>query len=622
MPCTRQTCQNCLMQPDFDAIEPAAVEWQGDTPFSHRFGDGYFSRDDGVGESRAVFIEGNHLSRRFARCVPGDLFVIGETGFGTGLNMLLAAELFSRVAPAGARLSLISAERYPLRRDHLARALRGRPELAPFSERLQSEYPPLTPGFHRLRLAENIDLTLMFGDAAIMWRQSDAAVDAWFLDGFAPDRNPDAWQLPLLQTLARRSRAGTTLATFTVAGAVRRCLAAAGFTVRRQPGFGRKRHRLEGERSGFSATQRYATGTALVAGAGLAGATTARALAERGWQVHVIDPGGIATGASGNRTGVVYTSPSGIATPQNRFYQASYLHAAGWFRRYGAAQSGIGAFEGVVQHITNERQRARLAAASASGHWPEAQLRRLDDDSVLLADGGYLQPAAWCRLLLDHPAIDVEQDAVERVDVGGQPVLASGRSIQADAVLLCISGAALGMQGLPPLPLRQIRGQVSECRATPASRRWRRAHCHDGYLTPAIDGLHCVGATFNLRDPDPLARDSDDRANLAKLQANLAEKWAELGGSDVEVVHRRVAFRSQANDYLPVAGHVPGAHNRAEAPLFMNVAHGSRGIGGTPLIADAIADMLSRMPRGIDLAMAAVVDPCRFENRARRSGPF
>ena len=618
MPCTPQTCQNWRMQPDFDAIAPAVVDWQGDTPFSPRFNDRYFSGDDGAGESRAVFIDGNHLPGRFAGLAPGDLFVIGETGFGTGLNMLLAAEFFTRIAPPAARLSLLSAERHPLQSEDLARALRVRPELEPFAERLRAEYPPLTPGFHRLRLAENIDLTLMFGDAETMWRQSDAKVDAWCLDGFAPDRNPQLWQPDLLETLARSSRPGATLATFTVAGAVRRALCEAGFEVRRRPGFGRKRQRLEGRLPANSPAQRFTTGTAIVAGAGLAGATTARALAERGWQVRVIDPAGIATGASGNRAGVVYTTPSGVATPQNRFYQASYLHAVGWLRRYRAVQAGIGEFDGVVQHITDDRQRGRLAEASSSGHWPEAQLRRLDEESVLLTDGGYLQPAAWCRLLLDHPSIAHDKATVERIDAQGLPVLSSGEIIQADAVVLCIAGAAMGMDSLPALGLRLIRGQVSECRATPASRRWRRARCHNGYLTPAIDGLHCIGATFNLRDPEPLPRESDDRANLDQLRKNLPERWTELGGPGIEVVDRRVAFRCQANDYLPVAGLSPGARNRSEIPLLLNLAHGSRGIGGTPLVADRIADLVSAMPGCVDRAMAAVLDPGRFEARAHR----
>lgn len=606
------------MQPDFDAIAPAVVDWQGDFPLSPGFGDGYFSREDGAGESRAVFIEGNHLPERFARLASGDLFVIGETGFGTGLNILLAADLFTRIAPSTARLSLVSVERHPLPADDLARALRSRPGLASFCKSLQAQSPPLTPGFHRVRLAHNIDLTLMFGDAEIMWRQSDAAIDAWFLDGFAPDRNAQMWQPRLLETLADRSRPGATLATFTVAGSVREALGEAGFQTVRQPGFGRKRHRLEGHLPGNSPAQRCRSGTAVVAGAGLAGATTARALAERGWQVRVIDPAGVARGASGNRAGVLYTTPSGAATPQNRFYQASYLRAAGWLRRYRAAQAGIGVFEGVVQHITDDRQRAKLVAASASGHWPEAQLRWLDEDSVLLTDGGYLQPVGWCRLLLDHPAIALEQGSVEQIDAQGHPVLATGGSIQADAVVLCIAGAALGMENIPALPLRMIRGQVSECRATPASRLWRRAHCHNGYVTPAIDGLHCVGATFNLRDPEASARDIDDQANLNQLRRNLPDRWAQLGGDEIEVIDRRVAFRCQANDYLPIVGLSPGAQNRSTVPLALNLAHGSRGIGGTPLAADMVADLICATPGCVDRAMASVLDPGRFGKRARQ----
>jgi tRNA 5-methylaminomethyl-2-thiouridine biosynthesis bifunctional protein len=130
--------------------------------------------------------------------------------------------------------------------------------------------------------------------------------------------------------------------------------------------------------------------------------------------------------------------------------------------------------------------------------------------------------------------------------------------------------------------------------------------------------LHCVGATFNLRDPEPLPRDSDDQANLDQLQNNLGERWSELGGEEIEVVERRVAFRCQANDYLPVAGRSPGAHNQTDVPLLLNLAHGSRGIGGTPLVADLIADVLSAAPGCVDRAMADVLDPARFEQRARR----
>ena len=603
------------MQPDFDPIQPATIEWHGATPVATRFADGYFSRDDGRAESLAVFIEGNHLGKRFSALSPGELFVIGETGFGTGLNMLLAAELFAQTAPRRARLSLLSAERHPLAPGELARALRQWPSLAPLATPLIKHYPALTPGFHRLRLADNIDLTLMFGEAAQMWQNQPARVDAWFLDGFAPDRNPSMWRPELLQLISRRSRPGATLATFSAAGQVRRGLSEAGFRTQRLPGFGRKRHRLEGHMPGAWRPGRYRTGEALVVGAGLAGATTARALAERGWQVRVADPNGIAAGASGNRTGVVYTTPSGIATPQNRFYQASYLHAGAWFRRHQAEPAGVGRFNGVVQHVTHANKRDKLLKAGASGHWPEAQMRFIEDDAVLLPDGGYLQPAKWCALLLDHAGIRLEATSIRRIDPSGRPVMDSGDPRDPDAVVLCIAGGAGTLPGLPALPLRQIRGQVTECRATGASRRWQRAQCHDGYLTPAIEGLHCVGATFNLGDAEPAPRTTDDAANLDQLARCLPSFWRELGGEDIEIVAQRVAFRCQASDYLPLAGHSPGSMNSSATPLILNLGHGSRGIGGTPLIADMIADNLSQLPAAMDRTMQRALDPARFDLR-------
>ena len=178
---------------DFTPITPARLQWQDHTPVATDFDDPYFSRQDGRAESLYVFLDGNQLDRRFAALADGDRFVIGETGFGTGLNMLLAAQRFLALAPAGAGLELWSVEKHPLQRDDLARALAHWPELGEPARALLDQYPPASPGYHRLQLANNVTLTLMLGDAEALWRQCPADVDAWFLDGFAPARNPDMW---------------------------------------------------------------------------------------------------------------------------------------------------------------------------------------------------------------------------------------------------------------------------------------------------------------------------------------------------------------------------------------------------------------------------------------------
>ncbi len=613
--------------PTFSPIRPANIEWQDNTPVASDYDDPYFSRQDGMAESQYVFLDGNQLTERFQAMGPDQYFVIGETGFGTGLNCLLAAQRFLQQAPQSARLHLVSVEKHPLRRDDLQNALSHWPELVALAETLLNEYPAPTPGLHRLQLHPRISLTLLYGDAEQLWPLFNHPVDAWFLDGFAPACNPDMWQPALFGQLARLSHPGTTLATFTAAGFVRRGLQEAGFKIEKRKGFGHKRHMLTGTRASASPARQQALPTVVVVGAGLAGATTARALAERGCKVIVADPAGVATQASGNLAGVVYSTPSAHLTPQNRFYQQSYGHALRWLQRHGFPSSPQqGRLNGVIQHFVDDKQKDKLIQAMASGAWPEELLRPAGEEAAELVGGGYLQPAAWCQHLLDHPAITLIQRELAQMHEGEQSraVFTDGSVIDADAIVLCTAGSTAQLPGLSWLPLKHIRGQVSYCRATEASRQWQQARCHGGYLTPAVNDRHCVGATFNLHNPDPRPTDEDDDENLAQLKTYLPARWQELGGSDIDIVERRVAFRCQSIDFLPLCGPMPVASENPHRPargLYLNLAHGSRGITGTPLCADLIADLICGCPLPVDQQLVDALAPDRFIVRKRRKQP-
>jgi tRNA 5-methylaminomethyl-2-thiouridine biosynthesis bifunctional protein len=616
-----------MTNPTFSPIQPATVDWHESTPVAVDFDDPYFSRQDGMAESDYVFVQGNRLPERFRALPAGGNFVIGETGFGTGLNCLLAAQQFLEHAPNLARLHLVSVEKHPLRKADLAKALAHWPALSSLAERLLAEYPAPAPGFHRLQLHPRVQLTLLQGDALSLWPQFHHPVDAWFLDGFAPARNPDMWHSDLFAQLARLSRPGTTLATFTAAGFVRRGLAEAGFAMHKRDGFGHKRHMLVGQIDGGEIRPAMAAGHILVVGAGLAGATTARALAERGCRVTVVDPDGTASHASGNLAGVVYSTPSAHLTPQNRFYQQSYGHALRWLRRFKfPAQPQDGNLNGVIQHYVDERQQDKLEQAMATGAWPPELLQPYGDNAVQLLGGGYLRPARWCQLLLDHPAISQLPARGTSIEEGApaQVTLQDGEMLSADAVVLCTAGQSQSLPGLGWLPLKHIRGQVSYCQATEASRRWQQAQCHGGYLTPALDGLHCVGATFKLHEDHRHATDSDDAENLAQLKHYLPNFWQELGGEDIQIVDRRVAFRCQSIDFLPLCGPLPVATDIPHRPaqgLYLNVAHGSRGITGTPLCAELIADMICGQPLPTDQEMIDALAPARFIVRKRKKQP-
>ncbi len=217
---------------------------QIDPPKSIEFDDLYFSADNGLAESKFVFLDGNKLPETW---LEPDRFVICETGFGTGLNFLSAWKLFEETTDPQQSLDFISFEKYPLDAEKIGLYLQ--PWLTFFDGRLQKlvlHYPPKIPGFHRIVLNERVTLTLIFDDINDAIPKLVADVDAWFLDGFKPSTNPDMWSDTVMENMARLSRKGTRLATFTAAGKVRRGLIAAGFFVEKVTGFGRKREMIIG----------------------------------------------------------------------------------------------------------------------------------------------------------------------------------------------------------------------------------------------------------------------------------------------------------------------------------------------------------------------------------------
>jgi len=213
------------------AGQAADILWRaGGVPVSARFDDPYFSLDGGLDETRHVFLAGNALPARFR---PG--FRIAETGFGTGLNLLAAWQAW-RAGKVPGPLTYTAFEAFPLNPDDMARALSAFPQVADLARALVS-------GFDGARFtASDLDLTVIPGDARATLPAWDGVADAWFLDGFAPARNPELWEPALMAAVAVRTAPGGTFATYTAAGPVRAALAAAGFTVERRPGFGRKRH--------------------------------------------------------------------------------------------------------------------------------------------------------------------------------------------------------------------------------------------------------------------------------------------------------------------------------------------------------------------------------------------
>jgi len=213
--------------------QTAKLDWRDGVPIARNFDDPYFSLDDGLAETRHVFLEGNDLPARFG----GD-FHIAELGFGTGLNLLVTWDAWVQAGRPG-KLHFTSFEAFPMAIPDMATALVQFPALAGYADKLLAGW---TPDAGRVTLDTNLTLHVINGDARQTLPAWEGCADAWYLDGFSPAKNPELWEPDLLQAVADHTKIGGTAATYSAAGHIRRSLSEAGFTVTRHPGYGRKRH--------------------------------------------------------------------------------------------------------------------------------------------------------------------------------------------------------------------------------------------------------------------------------------------------------------------------------------------------------------------------------------------
>ncbi|MBC9251064.1 bifunctional tRNA (5-methylaminomethyl-2-thiouridylate)-methyltransferase MnmD/FAD-dependent cmnm(5)s(2)U34 oxidoreductase MnmC [Pseudomonas alcaligenes] len=641
----------------------AQLDWDAQgQPLSRQFDDVYFSRDDGLGETRHVFLQGTALAERCSALPAGGRLVIGETGFGTGTNFLCAWQLFEQCAPADAQLHFVSVEKYPLTLADLQRALALWPELQPWAAQLLEQYVALHPGFQRLVLGGGrVILSLLIGDALELLPQLDAQVDVWFLDGFSPVKNPDMWSPPLFQQLARLSAPGARLATFASTGFVRRALVEAGFAMRRVPGHGKKWENLNGHyagppaapgkpwfaRPGHSSARREA----LVIGAGLAGCASAASLAARGWQVTLLERHAeIAQEASGNPQGVLYLKLSAHGTALSQLIVSGFGHTRRLLQQLqqGRDWAACGVLQLAFDTKEDERQ-ARLAAA-----FPSDLLQRLERSQAearagiaLPAGGlfypqaGWVHPPALCQLLADHPQIRLlpHREVLQLQRVDGQWQALDGTQLLASAPVVVLAGAAEVQRfaQAAELPLKRIRGQITRLPQTAASQALACVVCAEGYVAPPRDGEHTLGASFDFHSDDLSPTAAEHAGNLELLREISTDLAERLHADQLqpEQLQGRAAFRCTSPDYLPIVG--PLADSAAFADtyavlgkdarqvpdtpcpwldgLYVNSGHGSRGLISAPLCGELLAAWLNDEPLPLPRSVAEACHPNRFALR-------
>lgn len=585
-----------------DDRSPRLLWTEDGAPQSGRFGDVYFSREDGLAETRAVFLAGCGLPEAWT---GRRRFTVAELGFGTGLNIAALLDLWRREGPPEGRLHIFSVEGFPLTRDEAARALSAWPEIADAAEALLAAWPAPTPGLHRLDVPGfNATLDLAVGEVEDALTQWSGAADAWFLDGFAPSTNPGMWSDAVMDLIAARSAPGARVATFTVAGVVRRGLTERGFAVEKRPGHGRKRERLEARAPGDVSDP--APPRIAIVGAGVAGAALARAFVALGLRPTVIEAEGPGAGASGFAAALV--------TPRldagDRGIAALYASALERAATLYAATPGAVLSRGVLQLEQAPRDAGRHAKVAAQDLWPEAAMVPLDaaacaarlgepveTGGLWMRDAMAVQPAAVLNAwLADADRITAAAAGIEPGDGGWRIVAADGATLmEADIVVLAAGWGSAALA--PDAPLAPVAGQAEVVEGVDGGPvAW------GGYAVPTGAGL-LFGGTHDRDVTDPAPSEDAGLRNRATVAARLPGLAARIEAAGPS--RSRVAVRATTPDRLPLAGALADG-------LYILGGLGSRGFCAAPLLAEHVAALAAGAPSPLARDLAIRVTPSRL----------
>lgn len=660
-------------KPPASSIQTAKLHWQLDdngvtAPLSSEFGDVYFSKTDGLAESRHVFIDGNDLATRLANLRNFERFVIGEIGFGTGLNILAIWQLWQQIRPDNhSHLHIITTEKFPLSKTDLEQALSVWTELAGLSQQLIDNYPPPLAGCHRLNwFDERLTIDLWLGDATSSLSQvtGEGKVDAWLLDGFAPSCNQELWSADLLAQIARLSKNHTTLATFSVASAVKQGLKHHGFTLAKRKGFGKKREMLTAsfqpkltsanfcklyfrynkkikpffvtlpftasfesrrrqrrkannvkgfELPNFSAITKPLS--VAVIGAGVAGLSSAYALAARGHSVTIFDKAQPLAGASGNIRGFLAPKLTSLKRLETNLHAIGYL-ASCRFYPYLTAQTGIKILQttGCLDLLSHNRLQldevkdfpiefARLLTAEQA----KAKVGYEVGQAIFLPNAGLITTANFANAVLCHPNISFQtekltyfQQAYFQQDSDQVLLTFTERQQFFDHVILCMALDTCDF--LPTIKrFNHSRGQVT----------WFAVDEHDKAQLPKLPLKYgsyyasfnenskrhvMLGASFVRDTLDTTPAVADHQMNVADLADAVPDL---VNNTDMFTVEKnlphwqgRASIRSQTVDYLPLVGQVWQAGYENKSRVWTFSALGSKGYAYAPICSELLAGLL------------------------------
>ncbi|MFS2262251.1 bifunctional tRNA (5-methylaminomethyl-2-thiouridine)(34)-methyltransferase MnmD/FAD-dependent 5-carboxymethylaminomethyl-2-thiouridine(34) oxidoreductase MnmC [Vibrio vulnificus] len=664
------------------SITHAELGWnEVGTPVSDQFDDVYFSNVNGLEETRYVFLKQNLIPERWQE-FDRRRFVIGETGFGTGLNFLAVWQAFNdfrRANPDATlkELHFVSFEKFPLSKQDLIKAHQAWPELAELAEKLHRHYPPAVPECHRIVLDNGaVTLDLWLGDIkdclpSVPYGE-EGIIDTWFLDGFAQSKNPEMWNQDLFNGMAKLARSECRVATFTSAGFVRRGLIEAGFAMKKVKGFGTKREMIAGcmetrqpqsrHAPYFNRTSASHLDSIAIIGGGIASAALAKALVQRGQKVTLYcKHAQAAEGASGNRQGAVYPLLNGNHDGVSRVFAPAFLFARQFVEQAAQALTFDHDWCGVTQLMWDEKSTNKLDKMLSGNFAPELIQKLsveetaakiglpIDMASVHYPLGGWLCPAELTQALftqlgtLDNFTAKFEQSVEQLIwDEMSQQwqVHTQGQHDTYSAVVIANGHEFQTFSQTADIPLGQVKGQVSHVPATETLSKLKSVLCYDGYMTPVNpNNQHlCIGASYDRRHLDTEFDVNAQQENAERLtQCVPNQAWAKEVDTSSNL--SRQGIRCVSRDHLPFVGNVGDfsaikrqyadlPHTQAEEievisqfpNLFCLLGLGSRGLSSAPLMAELLASQICNDPLPLPVDVLEELHPSRMWVRKLRKG--
>jgi|JI8StandDraft_1071087.scaffolds.fasta_scaffold56096_2 tRNA 5-methylaminomethyl-2-thiouridine biosynthesis bifunctional protein len=529
--------------------------------------------------------------------------------------------------------------------------LKKEKEIQDLSEDFLPFYKNISSGYNQLSFeGENFDLILIIGDIADVIQSFHAKIDAWFLDGFSPSKNPEMWTKEIFSFMKKNSKKGASLSTYTTAGFVREGLIEAGFQIEKVTGFGNKKHMLKGiipiiqQTISFRPWFRIPRFTseskeAVIIGAGLAGTSLAFALSRKGFKTTIIErENRISSGASGNPEGMFAPLLSGETSDLSEWNSAAYKEFAQFLSVHKTKLQGVFRQIGVFQTANSEEEMIRFKKA--------VQNLNIDSSEAILADKGYpfkgiffpkagsASPFHLSQTYLKLAGGSVKQIlsssllSIKREESHWKLTLSNGEVLESDTVIFANSFDAKDfVDGLGKM--KKVRGQILYYPSQDFPEKLDSVLLHeDGYIVPNVNGVHIIGSTF---DPFDSSLELSIEDNIHMLQ-KLKTLFPKINPEDGRGMQGRVGFRAMSSDHLPMVGPIPDriefekdysdlwkANMFKDYPngkylpgLYVSCAHGSKGILSSYLAANVIASMLTNEPMPIETKLIDKINPSRF----------